>query len=165
GFVAHGGDDHPDALLVGGLLHPVQDLHRPGVVQVLEDQVDEPHTAAAGGASWPVLVLFEELFDLASGFGGHVEVAVDHLGDGGNRDTGLTGHLGQGGTSSGHGPPRERRTRLRDHPSPKPFGEFSGVADGVLCFCVVDRTLPYWSFAERCDLCYSTETPRGLTEI
>ncbi len=93
------GEHHAHPVLGGDVLDAADDLHRPGGLQLVEDQFDEAGGLLVAGAASQVAVLGEHRLDAAAGRGRDVGAAVQHLRDRRQRDAGLVGDLGEGRTS------------------------------------------------------------------
>ena len=92
---------HAQPGVPGHVLHPPDDLHRPGALQLVEDQVDQRRAGRLGPAA-PVAVGAQQLLDAGAGGRGDVGPAVEHLRNSRRRDAGLAGDLGEGrGLASG----------------------------------------------------------------
>jgi hypothetical protein len=78
---------------VGDLLDASDDLHRPGAVEVVEDQVEQGGTGGGGGGTLAVAVHPQQVLDPGPGLRRDVRTPVDHPGHRRHRDAGLAGDL------------------------------------------------------------------------
>jgi hypothetical protein len=85
-------DHGADARGVGRVLDAADDLHGPGAVQFVEDQVDQARAAGgAGGAAALIAALVQQFLDAFARLGGDVRAAVDDARDRRHADAGLVG--------------------------------------------------------------------------
>lgn len=87
------GDHGADPGGVGHLLDPADDLHGPGAVQVVEDQVDQVGPAAGRRGALAVPVPAQQFLHPRPGPGRHVRAAVHDPGHGRHRDARAAGDV------------------------------------------------------------------------
>ncbi len=99
---------------VGDLLDTAEDLHGPGVAEVVEDEVDQGRAGGGGGGAPAAAVTAQQVLDPGAGPRGDVGAAVDHAGDGRHGDAGPPGDLRDRDSAPGAGLLRCHVPHLRD---------------------------------------------------